>query len=95
MTEPVLEPGLLPEGVPRGEPDKLRVGKLVSFYLRECSFMTLSGMLKCQIMGGCSLTFSTPSFHTHFLLDVANAPDTLLGTEGIKLSKTGNSLVVQ
>lgn len=36
------------------------------------------------------------SFIPHtFLLDVANAPDTLLGTTRIKLSKAGNSLVFQ
>ena len=36
------------------------------------------------------------SFIPHtFLLDVANTPDTLLGTTRIKLSKAGNSLVFQ
>lgn len=45
--------------------------------------------------GGLCIHFYS-SFIPHiFLLDVANAPDTLLGTTRIKLSKAGNPLVVQ
>lgn len=43
-----------------------------------------------QIMGSCLLTFS-PSFHGR-LLNIADAPGTLLGTECMKLSKTEWSL---
>lgn len=46
VTEPVMEPGLLSEGVLRGELDKLRVGRLVSLGPQECSFIKLSYMLK-------------------------------------------------
>ena len=95
MTEPVLESGLLPEGVLTEEPDKLKVGKIVSLCPQECSFIKTKLYVDVPNYGELYIHFFNSFIPHTFLLDVANAPDTLLGTTRIKLSKAGNSLVFQ
>lgn len=67
VTEPVVEPGLLPEGATRDESQQIQSGEASILVSQAACFIKLSHMLKCTKLWGVIYSLFQPCISHMFI----------------------------